>query len=150
MPLNHPIFTTTIIIGGIFLIRTIFRTTFNVLFIAGIIGLIMVAFFGYSPNEVLTKSKQMAAYTTSYAENTIKPAIYHGLKNARVEKGPNGTAAFVGDNFYIGETPQGKLIFHIKSLNLSINQDELANYLPKDEMEKLLQTLQDKKQTNDL
>jgi hypothetical protein len=150
IPIGHPFIALIIIIVSVFLIRCLFRATFKLTLIAAIIGLVMVVFFGYSPNDVFNKGKQMASYTASYAENTIKPAIYHGLKNAHVEKGSNGSIAFVGDNFDIGQTPQGKFIFHIQSLNLSITQDELSNYLNRDEMQKLLQTLHDKKQANNL
>ncbi|MCQ6277671.1 hypothetical protein [Bacillus sp. EB600] len=146
IPLGHPIITLIIVIVGIILIRSLFRATFKLTMIAAIIGLVMVTFFGYSSNDVFNKGKQVASYTASYAEKTIKPAIYHGLKNVHVEKGSNGSIAFVGDNFDIGETPQGKFIFHIQSLNLSITQDELSKYLNTDEMQNLLQTLHDKKQ----
>lgn len=141
---EHLIVAVIFIIIAIFLFRSIFRITFRIIIITAIVGLIMVVFFGYSPNEVFNKGKQIASDTTSYSENTIQPAIYNGLKNARVVKGSNGTIEFIGDNFEIGQTPQGKYNFHVKSLNLSISQDELAKYLSKDEMQKLLQSLQDK------
>jgi drug/metabolite transporter superfamily protein YnfA len=143
-PVGHLLLAAILIIIGIFLIRLIFRVTFKLTFIVAVIGLFMVVFFGYTPDAVFNKGRQMATYTTSYIESTVKPAIYNGLKNAHVEKGPNGTVDFIGDHFEIGQTPGGKFIFHVYSLNLSISQDDLAKYLNKNEMEKLLQTLQQK------
>jgi hypothetical protein len=150
IPIEHPIFSVILIIAGIFVIRSLFKVTFKLIFFVTIIGFIMVAFFGYSPNEVFNKSKEMATYTNSYVENTIKPAIYNGLKKAHIEKSPDGTFEIIGDNFEIGKTAEGNFIFHIKSLNLSINQDELSKYLSKDEMQRLLQTIQDKNPANEL
>lgn len=150
IPGENPFIAIVILIGGIFIARLLFRATFKLALLAAIIGIVMVGFMGYSPNQVFNQGKQLATYTTSYVENTIKPAIYNGLKNAHVEKRPNGTVEFIGDNFEIGQTPQGKFVFHVKSLNVTINQDELSKFLSKDEMQKLLQTLQDKKQLNQL
>ena len=145
-----PLISIIFLIVGIFLVRLLFRATFKLTFLAAIIGIIMVGFLGYSPKEVFNKGKQIATYSTSYVRDKIKPAIDNGLRNAHVEKGPNGTEEFIGDHFEIGQTPQGKFVFHVKSLNVTISQDELAKFLSMEEMQKLLQTLQDKKQTNTL
>jgi hypothetical protein len=144
IPGEHPYIAIAILIVGIFLARVLLRATFKIALLASIIGIIMVGFLGYSPNEVLNKGKQLATYTTSYVENTIQPAIYNGLKSAHVEKRQNGTMELIGDNFDIGQTPQGKFVFHVKSLDVTINQDELSKFLSKEEMQKLLQTIQDK------
>jgi hypothetical protein len=150
IPNGHPFIAVILLLIGIFLVRSLFRFTFKLAFPAAIIGIILVGFLGYSPKDVFNKGKQIATYTTSYVEDTIKPAIYNGLKNAHVERGPNGTVEFIGDHFEIGQTPQGKFVFHVESLNVTISQDELSKFLSKDEMQKLLQTLQDKKQPNEL
>jgi hypothetical protein len=150
IPGGHPLFVVIFLIIGIFLARSLIRATIKLTLLASIIGLIMIGFLGYSPNEVFNKGKQIATHTTSYVENTIQPAIYSGLKNAHVEKGANGTIEVVGDNFEIGQTPQGKFVFHVKSLNVTINQDELAKFLSMEEMQKLLKTVQNKTQQNEL
>lgn len=150
IPVGHPFIAIIFLIIGIFLVRALFRFTFKLTLIAAIIGIIMVGFLGYSPRDVFNKGKQMANYTSSYVEDTIKPAIYNGLKNAHIEKRTNGTVEFIGDHFEIGQTPEGKFVFHVESLNVTISQDELTKFLSKDEMQKLLQALQDKKQSNQL
>ena len=40
---------------------------------AALIGIILVVFFGFSPNDVLTKGKQLASNASSYAEKTDTP-----------------------------------------------------------------------------
>jgi hypothetical protein len=150
IPYGQPIIAVIFLLIGILLVRTLFRFTFKLIFLAVITGIILIGFLGYSPKDVFNKGKQIATYTTSYVEGTIQPAIYNGLKNAHVEKGPNGTMEIIGDHFEIGQTPQGKFVFHVNSINVTISQDELAKFLSQDEMQKLLQTLQDKKQANEL
>jgi hypothetical protein len=150
IPNGHPFIAVIFLIIGIFLVRSLFRFTFKLAFLAAMVGIILFGILGYSPKDVFNKGKQIATYTTSYVEDTIKPAIYNGIKNAHVEKGPNGRVEFIGDHFKIGQTPQGKFVFQVNSLNVTISQDELAKFLSKDEMQKLLQTLQDKKQPNEL
>lgn len=147
-PGQHPVIVLMIAILAIFLAVKILRAAFRLAVVAALIGCIMVVFFGYSPKEVLNQGEKIAANSTAYFDNSIKPAIYNGLKNAQVKKGPNGMVEIIGDQFEIGETPQGKFIFNIKPLNISLSQDELSKYLGQEEVQKILQTLKDK--TNSL
>lgn len=145
---GHPLLSLIIAAAAILMLTKIVRLTFRLTLAAVIFGFILVVFYGYSPKEVLTKGGEMASSSATYVEDTINPAIYNGLKNAHVKKGPNGTFEFVGDQFEIGETPQGKFIFNIKPLHISLTQDELSKYIGKQEMQNILQILRDK--TNSL
>jgi O-antigen ligase len=72
------------IVAVVFII-SLLRSLFKLALTAALIGIIFVVFFGYSPNDVLTKGKQLASNSSSYAENTIKPIIDNVLKNAHVK-----------------------------------------------------------------
>ena len=147
LPNGHPIIMILIIIIAVVLIMTLVRALFKFALIAALIGFILVVFFGFSPSEVLNKGKELASDSSTYVHNTIKPMIDNGLKNAHVVKGPNGTIEMIGDDFEIGETPQGKYVFDIKSLKLSFTQDQLSQYFSKEEIQKLFQTVQEKTQS---
>lgn len=134
-----PILFIVLAAAAIFIIISIVKKLFRIAVIAAIIGLILTVGLGYSPAEILNKGKQMSS---SYFQNNIKPVIDQEFKNAHVVKGPNGTIEFAGDQFDIGETPEGKFVFNIKPLNISIPPQTLAKYLNSTEMQKLLYNFQ--------
>lgn len=139
----HPFLSLCIGIASIFIMIKIVRAAFRISLVAAIIGFILIVFFGYSPKEIMNQGEKFTSFSTSYIYDQIKPAIDNGLKNAHVKKGPNGTIEIIGDQFEIGETPEGKFVFNIKPLHLSLSQDELTKLLRQDEMKKLLHSIRD-------
>jgi hypothetical protein len=83
--IGHPFMALLIAIVAVVFIISLLRSLFKLALTAALIGIILVVFFGLSPNNVLTKGKQLASNASSYAENTIKPIIYNVLKNAHVK-----------------------------------------------------------------
>lgn len=82
---GHPFIALLIGIVALVFIISLLRSLFKLALTAALIGIILVIFFGFSPNDVLTKGKQLASNSSSYVENTIKPIIDNVLKSTHLK-----------------------------------------------------------------
>ena len=83
---GHPIISLAVLTVTLFLFLRIIKATFKLALITAVIGFILVSVFGFSPNDLLKQGGKMISLTTSYLENTLKPAINNQLNNRQPGK----------------------------------------------------------------
>ncbi|TGU46781.1 hypothetical protein EN829_071295, partial [Mesorhizobium sp. M00.F.Ca.ET.186.01.1.1] len=67
------------------------RSLIRIISLAAIIGVVLVLFFQFSPEEVIQMGRQAAVATQEVVDKTIAPVLDSELKDADITFQPDGT-----------------------------------------------------------
>ncbi|GED66764.1 hypothetical protein BRE01_04660 [Brevibacillus reuszeri] len=79
------------IIVVILLAQWVVRSLIRIISLAAIIGIVLVLFFQFSPDEVIQMGRQAVVATQEVVDKTITPVLNSELKDADVTFQPDGT-----------------------------------------------------------
>ena len=142
---DDPIVLGIMVLVAIVIIVSVLKALFRVAMIVAGIGIVAVIFFGMNPDDVIDKGKELATVSTEFVQENVKPTLIEGLKASDLKLSSDGSS-LKGEDVDVKKSDNGEYEFSIKSMDLSFSQDELAEYLSKDEMRALLEQIEEKAQ----
>lgn len=119
---NNQLMTFIIGVVIIFVVVSIVRSVFRIVLPFVVIGLVMVVFLGQSPDEVMTKGKQLITQGSDFIQDFF-PFI--GKKEGDLTETPPGLAPFSEEElekFINGEESKEKETFESNESNLDLNK----------------------------
>ncbi|MDL4842855.1 hypothetical protein [Aquibacillus rhizosphaerae] len=123
---EHPIIGIGIMIVAVMLIISIVKSLFKVAMVVTVIGLVLVVFFGFKPQEVIDKGKDLTDTGTTLFEDNSDTGLLGMLSK---------------ENFLITEE-NGQTILEIKSLGVKYNVDDLLSKLDNEKSKELEQIIE--------
>ncbi|MGK5507955.1 hypothetical protein [Brevibacillus formosus] len=112
-----------IIMAAQWVVRSIIR----IISLAAIIGVVLVLFFQFSPDEVIQMGRQAAVATQEVVDQTITPVLDKELKDADISFKEDGTYEVKTTNIRIvGKKGESKATVYYKDEEWEVNIGQLS------------------------
>jgi hypothetical protein len=124
---QNPLVCIIAVVFIIFIIGAVVRAAVKLAGIALIIGVILVLFFGLTPNQAINKERQALSTAVSYYNQSIKPVAENEIKDAKVTQNSDGTFVIQTKDFQIdGKKGSDIVTVVFKGKDYKLNADQLG------------------------